>query len=133
MSTDHEPNKAAIRRLDGATNTGDPQLISNTIDELLSDALIRTPLPIEATRAQAMKDVVARLHRVFPDLHITVEDLMRMGTRSSAATRLPGPTGASTWATPPPANPSPTTTSSSYASRAAESLRPGGWSTSSRR
>jgi hypothetical protein len=31
MSTDHEANKAAIRRFHDATNTGDLELISNTI------------------------------------------------------------------------------------------------------
>jgi steroid delta-isomerase-like uncharacterized protein len=82
MSTDHEANKAAIRRFHDATNTGDLELISNTIDELVEpDALIRTPLPIEATGAQALKEVFARLHRVFPDLQVTIEDLIAEGDK----------------------------------------------------
>jgi hypothetical protein len=40
-----ESNKATARRFSDATNTGDAELISKTIDEL--DALIRTPLPLE--------------------------------------------------------------------------------------
>jgi hypothetical protein len=35
MSTDHETNKATIRRLHEATNTGDLKPISATIDELV--------------------------------------------------------------------------------------------------
>jgi hypothetical protein len=48
-------NKAAIRRFHDATNTGDAELISNTFDELVEpDALIRMPLPVQATGAQAL-------------------------------------------------------------------------------
>ncbi|HEX5198209.1 MAG TPA: nuclear transport factor 2 family protein, partial [Gaiellales bacterium] len=59
MSTDQETsNKATFRRLRDAVNTGDMELISKTIDELVApDMLIRTPLPIEATGAQAAKQV----------------------------------------------------------------------------
>src|SRR5206468_9888501 len=70
------------RRFHDATNTGDAEFISKTIDEIVEpDALIRTPVPIEATGAQALKEVFARLHRIFPDLHITVEDLIAEGDK----------------------------------------------------
>ncbi len=72
-----DSNKATFRRFCDAMNTGDAELITNAIDELVEpDAVIRTPLPIDATGAQALKEVFARLHRVFPDLRITVEDLI---------------------------------------------------------
>jgi steroid delta-isomerase-like uncharacterized protein len=75
-------NKAAVRRFCDAANTGDAELISKTIDELVApDALIRTPLPIEATGAQLVKEVFARLHRAYPDLHITIEDLIEEGDK----------------------------------------------------
>jgi predicted ester cyclase len=75
-------NKAAIRRLHDATNTGDQVLISKAIDELVQpDALIRTPLPIAATGAQAVKEVFARLLLVFPDLQVTIEDLIAEGDK----------------------------------------------------
>ena len=52
------------------------------IDELVDpDALIRTPLPIEATGAQLLKEVFHRLHRAFPDLQITIEDLIEEGDK----------------------------------------------------
>jgi hypothetical protein len=49
--TDQElSNKAALSRFEKAMGSGDWDLISQTIDELVEpDALIRTPLPIEAT------------------------------------------------------------------------------------
>jgi steroid delta-isomerase-like uncharacterized protein len=83
MSTDQETsNKAAVRRFSDAANTGDAELISKTIDELVApDAQIRIPVPIEATGAQALKEVFARLHRAYPDLHITIEDLIEEGDK----------------------------------------------------
>ncbi len=81
MSTPQE-NKAAFRRFQDATNTHDAELISKTIDELVEpDALIRTPLPIEATGAQLLKEVFARLHRAYPDLHVRIEDLIAEGDK----------------------------------------------------
>jgi predicted ester cyclase len=82
MPADHETNKAAIRRFHDATNTGDLGLISRTIDDLFEpDALIRTPLPIDATGAHVLKEVFARLLRVFPDLHVAIEDLIAEGDK----------------------------------------------------
>jgi hypothetical protein len=135
MSTAQETsNKATVRRFDDVVSTGDAEVISKTIDELVEpDVLIHMPLPIQATGAQALKQVWAMLLRGLPDLHVAVEDVIAEGTRSSAATRLPGPTRASTGASRQPANPSRTTRSSSSASPAGESRRSGGSSTSSRR
>jgi steroid delta-isomerase-like uncharacterized protein len=63
-------------------NTNDAEIISKTIDELVEpDALIRTPLPIAVTGARALNEVFARLHRAYPDLHITVEDLVAEGDK----------------------------------------------------
>src|SRR5258708_84485 len=77
-----ERNKATSRHFSDAMNTNDAEIISKTIDELVEpDALIRTPLPIAVTGPRAMKEVFARLHRAYPDLHITVEDLMAEGDR----------------------------------------------------
>ncbi len=40
-------NKAAFRRLHDAMNTGEAELISRAIDEVVEpDVLIRTPLPV---------------------------------------------------------------------------------------
>jgi steroid delta-isomerase-like uncharacterized protein len=92
MSTVQETsNKATFTRFCDAMNTGDPELISKTIDELVElDAQIRTPLPIEATGAQLAKEVFARLHRAFPDLRITVEDVIAEGDKVVARNSVTG-------------------------------------------
>ena len=70
-------NEAMFRRFHDATNSGEPDLIAQTIDELVApDAAIHTPLPLAATGAQLLKQVWARLLQAYPDLHITVEDLI---------------------------------------------------------
>ena len=83
MSTDQATrNGASFRRFNDAVNTGDAELISETIDEVFApDVLIRTPLPVDATGAQAMKEVFGRLLRAFPDLHVTVEDVIEEGDK----------------------------------------------------
>jgi steroid delta-isomerase-like uncharacterized protein len=75
-------NKLALTRFCAAVNTGDMELIAKTIDEVVEpDALIRTPLPIEATGAEKLKEVFGKLHRAFPDLRIAVEDLIEQGDK----------------------------------------------------
>ena len=82
MSAQATSNKATLSRFCNAMNSGDAELITETIDELVDpDVLIRTPLPIQATGAQALKEVFARLHRAYPDLHITVDDVIEEGDK----------------------------------------------------
>jgi steroid delta-isomerase-like uncharacterized protein len=83
MSARHAPsNEATFRRLHDAVNSGDVERISKTIDEVVEpDVQIRTPLPIEATGAQALKQVWAMLLRAYPDLHVTVEDVIAEGDK----------------------------------------------------
>jgi steroid delta-isomerase-like uncharacterized protein len=83
MSTAQETsNKATFRRFHDAMNTGDAEVISKTIDEFVDpNVLIRTPLPIDATGAQALKQVWAMLLRAFPDLHVAVEDVIAEGDK----------------------------------------------------
>jgi steroid delta-isomerase-like uncharacterized protein len=74
--------KATFRRFHEAMNTGDAELISKTIDEIFEpNVLIRTPLPVEATGAQAVEEVFRKLRQAFPDLHVTVEDLIEEGDK----------------------------------------------------
>jgi steroid delta-isomerase-like uncharacterized protein len=71
-----------MRRFQDAANTHDAELISKTIDEVVEPhVLLRTPLPIQATGAELLKEVFARLHRAFPDLHVTIEDLIAEGDK----------------------------------------------------
>jgi steroid delta-isomerase-like uncharacterized protein len=74
-------NKATVRRLQDAMNSGDAELISQTIDEVFEPD-VKQHTPFEATGAQTLKEMVfARLYRAFPDLHIAVEDLIAQGDK----------------------------------------------------
>ena len=54
---------------------GDQMTQAMSDDELVDpDAVIRTPLPIGATGADALKQVWAMLLEVYPDIHLRVED-----------------------------------------------------------
>jgi steroid delta-isomerase-like uncharacterized protein len=81
-TTQEATNKATFRRFCDAMNTGDADVISKTIDEIVEpDALIRTPLPLETTGAQKLKDVFARLHQVYADLQVTIEEMIAEGDK----------------------------------------------------
>jgi steroid delta-isomerase-like uncharacterized protein len=70
-------NKETFRRFQDAMNTCDADVISKSIDELVEpDATIRTPLPGDATGADALKHVWRVLLAAFPDLQLNVEDLI---------------------------------------------------------
>jgi steroid delta-isomerase-like uncharacterized protein len=84
-------NKATLRRFQEALSSSDWEVISKTIDELVEpDAKIRTPLPIEATGAELLKEVFGRLLRAFPDLHVTVEDVIAEGNKVVARNTVTG-------------------------------------------
>ena len=84
-------NKALFKRFHEAANTGDFDFLAKTIDELVAvDAVIRTPLPIEATGAEALKQIWAMLLRIYPDIHLTVEDLIAEGDKVVGRTTVTG-------------------------------------------
>jgi predicted ester cyclase len=84
-------NKATFTRLHDALNSGDVELISKTIDEVFdSDAQVGTPLPVDTTGAQVLKQVWATLLRAYPDLHVTVEDLIAEGDKLVARNSVTG-------------------------------------------
>ena len=92
MSTPEElRNKETLRRFQDVTNMGDAALVSKVIDELVDpDVLIRTPLPVATTGAQALKEVFLRLRAAFPDLRITVEDMVAEGDRVASRNTVTG-------------------------------------------
>jgi predicted ester cyclase len=113
---------------------GDVELISKTIDELVEpDAVIHTPLPIEATGAQLLKHAFARLLRAYPDLHITVEGVIEEDDKIVSHNTVTG-THQGEYMGIPPTGKS-VTYSEIFIVRFArgKSLRPGGSSTSSPR
>jgi steroid delta-isomerase-like uncharacterized protein len=90
MST-AEDNKAAFLRFHDAANTGDIEVLSKAIDEFVApDAMIRTPLPIDATGTDALKQIWAMLLRTYPDIHLTVEDLIAEGDKVVGRTTVTG-------------------------------------------
>jgi len=76
-------NKARFKRIEDAVNTGDVEVISKTIDDLVApDVLMHMPLPVEAPGAhEAFRQLWAMLLRGLPDLHLTIEDLIAEGDK----------------------------------------------------
>ncbi len=75
-------NKIAFERFQDAMSNPDAHARSTAIDEMVEPgAVIRTPLPIEATGAQVLKEVFSMLHRVYADLRVTVEDVIAEGDK----------------------------------------------------
>jgi|SRR5215470_1512043 len=90
MSAAHETsNKATVRRLVYAMNTGNAELISQTIDEVFEPG-VKQYTPFEVTGTQGLKEMAARLYRAFPDLHITVGDLIEEGDKVVERDRVTG-------------------------------------------
>jgi steroid delta-isomerase-like uncharacterized protein len=84
-------NKAMFKRFHEAANSGNWELLSKTIDEMVApDAVIRTPLPIDATGAELLKQVWAMLLRVYPDIHLTVDDVIAEGDKVVARNTVTG-------------------------------------------
>jgi steroid delta-isomerase-like uncharacterized protein len=75
-------SKAALIRFQEAFNTGDAEVISKTIDEVVDpDVLFHAPVPTGASGARALKEVWAMLLQAFPDLHVAVEDVIAEGDK----------------------------------------------------
>ncbi|WP_280239875.1 ester cyclase [Nocardia abscessus] len=75
-------NIATFSRLHDAVNSGDAEIISKTIDEVVApDLLFHAPVPMDATGAQALQQVWAVLLRAFPDIHVAVEDVIAEGDK----------------------------------------------------
>jgi steroid delta-isomerase-like uncharacterized protein len=90
-SAEAASNKATFKRFHEAASTGDAEFLFKTIDELVApDAVIRTPLPIDATGAEALKQVWAMLLRIYPDIHLTVEDLIAEADKVVGRTTVTG-------------------------------------------
>jgi steroid delta-isomerase-like uncharacterized protein len=84
-------NRATFIRLHDALNSRNTESISKMIDQVFDpDVRIGTPLPIEATGAQALKQVWATLLRAYPDLHVTVEDVIVEGDKIAARNTVTG-------------------------------------------
>jgi predicted ester cyclase len=82
-------NKAVIGRLLDATNTGDAEVVAQTIDEVFEPD-VKQHGPSEVTGTQAIKEMMARLYQAFPDIHITLDDLIEEGDKVVAMDTVTG-------------------------------------------
>jgi predicted ester cyclase len=89
-TTQESANKATFRRFhDAFANGGDARFISSMIDEI-AEPDVKNHTPVEATGAHVLKELFARAHQVFPDLHVTVEDMIEEGDKVVGRNTLTG-------------------------------------------
>jgi predicted ester cyclase len=75
-------NRATFSRFHAATNSGDAAVIAKVIDEVVDpNVLFHAPVPSDLTGRQALKQVWEVLLRAFPDIHVTVEDVIAEGDK----------------------------------------------------
>ncbi|ELP63618.1 ester cyclase [Streptomyces turgidiscabies] len=84
-------NTATLDRLHSAVNSGDPDVISKAIDELVApDVLFHAPVPMGATGPEALKRVWEVLLRAFPDIHVSVEETVAEGDKVASRNTVTG-------------------------------------------
>ena len=84
-------NKAAFRRMLDAANSHDDERMSQTFDEVFrSDVVLHTPVPTRAAGVEAMKEIFVTLHRAFPDLRVTIDDVIEEGDKVVARQTVTG-------------------------------------------
>lgn len=83
MATAQEArNKETYHRFHDAVNSGDLEVISKAIDEFIHpDGRFHTAELTGVTAVQAQKRIWEILLRAFPDIHVTVEDLLAVGDK----------------------------------------------------
>lgn len=80
--TTEASNEATFSRLHDAVNTGDAEVISKVIDEVVDPGLVfHAPVPSDVSGVQALKQVWSVLLRAFPDLHVAIEDVIAQGDK----------------------------------------------------
>jgi len=128
VSTDQTArNKAALGRFEDAVSSGNDEIISTMLDELVApDAVISTPLPVEGSGAEKLNEIFTRLRRAYPDLYVTVEDVIAEGDRVVARNSVTGTHLGEYMGIPPTGKSVTYDESSSSASPTAASSRPGG-------
>ncbi|MEU7858601.1 ester cyclase [Nonomuraea sp. NPDC049141] len=84
-------NKETYHRFHDAVNSGDLEIISKAIDEFIHpDGRFHTAEPTDTTAVQAQKRIWAVLLRAFPDIHVTMEDLLADGDKIVARQTVTG-------------------------------------------
>ncbi|MET9632397.1 ester cyclase [Lentzea sp. NPDC006480] len=84
-------NEATFRRLHDAIGTRDPEVISKVIDEVADPGLVfHAPKPGVGSGAEALKQVWVTLLRAFPDIEVTIEDVVAEGDEVVYRNRVTG-------------------------------------------
>jgi steroid delta-isomerase-like uncharacterized protein len=84
-------NKSTFLRFHDAISTGDVEFVSRTIDEVVEpDVLLSTPLPVATTGADGLKEAMAMLLQAFPDLQVSVEDMIEEDDKVAGRNVLTG-------------------------------------------
>ena len=95
-------NKAIMQRFEDAMNTNDPEIMSQTIDQLVApDVLFHAPVTTGQNGAPAVKRVMMMLHDAFPDIHVEIEDMIAEEDKVVARSTVTG-THRGTYMTVPP-------------------------------
>lgn len=75
-------DKAKLDSFNDAFNSGDIEIITKTIDAVVDPSVrFHAPVPTGVTGVQALKQVWVVLLRAFPDIHVTVEDVITEGDK----------------------------------------------------
>ncbi|MFI6291388.1 ester cyclase [Nonomuraea sp. NPDC050790] len=76
-------NIAVSQRLNDAVRTRDLDLIAKTAKEVIHpQARFHTPIPTDAPAAQVVTNAWTMLLRAFPDIEVTVEDVIEQGDKA---------------------------------------------------
>ena len=82
-----EENKAIIHSLYEAFNKHNPDLL----DEIMSPDFVDAPnTPFELRGLESVKQYYADVYRGFPDLHLTIEDIIAEGDKVWIRTTMTG-------------------------------------------
>ncbi|MGW0199813.1 ester cyclase [Nonomuraea sp. NPDC003201] len=92
MSTAQEArNKETYHRFHEAVNSGDLEIISKAVDEFIHpDGRFHAAERTGVTAVQAQKRIWDVLLRAFPDIHVSVEDLLAEGDKIVARQTVTG-------------------------------------------
>ena len=84
-------NRAVFHRFYAALGTNDEATIDRAIEEAIDpDVTLHTPLPTDATGAEALRQGLASLRRAFPDLRLDVQDVLAERDKLVARTAVSG-------------------------------------------
>ncbi|MEV0353557.1 ester cyclase [Nonomuraea sp. NPDC050680] len=95
-------NKETYHRFHEAINSGDLEVISKAVDEFIHpDGRFHTAERTDVTAVQAQKRIWAILLRAFPDIHVTLEDLIAEDDKIVARQTVTGTNSGEYRGTPP--------------------------------